>query len=1324
MFNPLLVIFIVLIYVGFLFFVALAVERKSLSGINIGNNPFIYSLSLAVYCSAWTYYGSVGKAATSGMLFLAIYIGPTIAIVLWWKVMRKMIRIKNIYRITSIADFISARYNKSRSLAAIVTVVALIGGAPYVALQLKAIILTFSIITSQTNAGGSPSFYLDIGPIVVILIIIFTILFGARRLDPTERHQGMIVALTLECVVKIIAFLVAGIFVTYFLFDGFHDIFQRLPDNLFVDLIEIRETGSSFYILWITYLVLAMSAILFLPRQFHVSVIENFDEKHIRTAMWLFPLYMLLINLFVFPVAMGGLFKGLPIKEADTFLLALPLQSGQKWLSLFVFIGGFSAATGMMMISSMTMSTMVTNHLLLPFIGWVKELAFLKRYLLQCRWSAIAIYILIGYWFEQLIGESLMLVNMGMISFAAALQFAPSIIGGLFWKQGNKIGALSGLSAGFAVWAYTLVVPEFVKSGLLSNILLEEGPWGITFLRPEHLFGMTVIDPLSHAVFWTMVFNIGLYVFCSLYFERGSGELDLSEEFVNVLKIGTPAPPVSRKAFIDLAQKKKEIEELLCQYFPEGKALEIAGQGLKNLGIYEKSQISIAELTEFHNEVEKILAGSIGASAAYHAIHQGITYSPAEEKELSKVYTEILTNLKLKPAELKEKIDYYKDREMLLTQQAAELKEKIEERDREISERIRTEGKLLASETKYKTLTESSLTGIFIHQNEKFVFVNERFANMQGYKPEELIGMVYLSLIHPDDREVVRNRIEKRVIGEGRPQRYEIRRIKKDGHIIWCDTIVTLIQYEGKPAIMGNIIDSTERKETEIALVDSEEKYRTLVENVNIGVYRNSIDPHGWFIQANPAMLKIFGYDSFEDFRRISVSDLYQRSEERALFVEELSEKGFLKDKELKMRKKDGTHIWASVTASIQYDENGGIKWIDGVLEDITERKHLEDQLRHAQKMEAIGTLAGGIAHDFNNVLTAIIGYGSLLKEELGNDTHLRKYMDNILFAADRAAILVRSLLAFSRKQKLSMNLVDLNIIVMHIKSLLSRIIEENIELRIVTAPEPMIIMADAGQIEQVLMNLATNARDAMPEGGRITIETKYLMTEKEQEKMRPYIKPGEYAVLSFSDTGTGIDENIKERIFEPFFTTKEVGKGTGLGLSIIYGIVKQHDGYINVYSEIDKGTTYNIYLPIIKAELKETKPSGNEIPIKFGTETILVAEDNKEVRDLTKGILEGHGYKIIEAVDGEDAVNKFHENSDKVQFLILDVIMPKKDGREVLEEIKKTAPGIKTIFISGYTQDVIQRRGVNEEEANFVSKPLSPAELLKKIRDMLDKDR
>jgi PAS domain S-box-containing protein len=508
------------------------------------------------------------------------------------------------------------------------------------------------------------------------------------------------------------------------------------------------------------------------------------------------------------------------------------------------------------------------------------------------------------------------------------------------------------------------------------------------------------------------------------------------------------------------------------------------------------------------------------------------------------------------------------------------------------------------------------------------------------------------------------------------------------------------------------------------ALRESEEKYRTLVENVSIGVYRNTTGPHGRFLQANRAMVKIFGYDSIDEFMKIHVSDLYQDPEERKLFVEEISLNGSVKDRELLLRKKDGTPIWVSVTANAESDDEGNIKWIDGVLEDITLKRRLEEQLRQSQKMEAIGTLAGGIAHDFNNILTAIIGYAGLLKTGVSQDDLLRDYVNEMMISCERASLLTQSLLAFSRKQVISPKPVDLNKVIKKVEALLMRVIGEDIELRTILAHRDLTVMADVGQIEQVLMNLAANARSAMPDGGILSIGTEALELDDEFTKAHGYGIPGPYALISVTDTGHGMDEKTKERIFEPFFTTREVGKGTGLGLAMVYGIIKQHEGYINTYSELGKGTTFKIYLPLIQAKAEVMEPvmpalAGAGPP--KGSETILLAEDDNEVRKITKNILEGSGYRVIEAVDGEDAVNKFLLNRDEIQLLIFDVIMPKKSGKEAYEEVKKIAPGVKALFTSGYTADIIHRKGVLEEGINFIPKPVAPDTLLKKMREVLD---
>jgi two-component system cell cycle sensor histidine kinase/response regulator CckA len=389
-------------------------------------------------------------------------------------------------------------------------------------------------------------------------------------------------------------------------------------------------------------------------------------------------------------------------------------------------------------------------------------------------------------------------------------------------------------------------------------------------------------------------------------------------------------------------------------------------------------------------------------------------------------------------------------------------------------------------------------------------------------------------------------------------------------------------------------------------------------------------------------------------------------------------------------------------------------------FQDITDRKQLEEQLRHAQKMDAIGQLAGGVAHDFNNILTAIIGYANLLKLKIGDAETFGKYVNQIISSAERAANLTHSLLAFSRKHIIELKAIKVNEIIGRAEKLLSRLIREDIELRVITG-EDCVVRADSTQIEQVMMNLVTNARDAMHEGGLLTISTERIELDEGFIQTHGYGEPGTYVLISVSDTGIGMDEKTRERIFEPFFTTKETGKGTGLGLAIVYGIIKQHNGYINVYSEQGEGTTFKIYLPVIKGDTETLEISGVAI-VPRGSETVLLAEDDPVVRSLTKSVLEEFGYTVVEAEDGVDAVEKFLLNADDIRLLVLDVVMPRKNGKEVHTEIIKIRPDIKVLFISGYTSDILSSRGVLEENLNFISKPVTQNVLLQKVRQVLDK--
>jgi PAS domain S-box-containing protein len=511
-----------------------------------------------------------------------------------------------------------------------------------------------------------------------------------------------------------------------------------------------------------------------------------------------------------------------------------------------------------------------------------------------------------------------------------------------------------------------------------------------------------------------------------------------------------------------------------------------------------------------------------------------------------------------------------------------------------------------------------------------------------------------------------------------------------------------------------------ERRRGEKALWESEERYRTLAEAAHDMIFIINMDGHHRYINNYGA--RLFGRKP-EEVIGLPLEDLFpaQIVERQRMSIRKILKTGEDMNEEMRIPL-SGEDRWMEFHLVPVKDAAGNTNTILGIGRDITQRKALEDQLRHSQKLEGIGQLAGGIAHDFNNILNVIIGYGTLIEGNMEENDPSRLHLKEILLAGDRAARLTQSLLAFSRKQIIDPAPHDLNEIIKGVEGILRRTIGEDIQLISIHSIEKPTVLVDKGQMEQVLLNLAVNARDAMPRGGQLIMETEIFHLDKEYARGHGYGEPGMYVLLSVSDSGVGMDEDTRKKAFEPFFTTKEPGKGTGLGLSMVYGIVKQHDGYLNLYSEPGRGTTFKIYLPLIEGDLQETTgPNPAAYPM-GGTETILVAEDDRTVRELTKSVLEKFGYSVIQAVDGEDAVGRFLDNKEKIRLLLLDVIMPKMDGKEVYENIKKINPDIKAIFLSGYTANLIQKRGVLNKGLNFILKPVSPKDLLRKTREVLDR--
>ncbi|MBU1163832.1 MAG: PAS domain S-box protein, partial [Proteobacteria bacterium] len=619
----------------------------------------------------------------------------------------------------------------------------------------------------------------------------------------------------------------------------------------------------------------------------------------------------------------------------------------------------------------------------------------------------------------------------------------------------------------------------------------------------------------------------------------------------------------------------------------------------------------------------------------------------------------------------------------------------------DITERKQAEEALRESKNKLRNIVENSTNMFYSHTTDHILtYLSPQVHDILGYKPEEaMVKWTELASDNPINEEGFQ-RTEK-AIKTGKAQApYELELVHKSGKIVWAEIREAPIVENGKTiSIVGALTDITERKRAESAIKESEEKYRTLIETANDAIFVADVET-GIILDINKRAEELIGMPA-EKIIGMHQSQLHpkEKAEQyRKIFKDHIQKGKAISGEDLFVCNKDGHKIPVAISASVTKIK--GRKVIQGFFRDITERKQaeeekktLEDQLRQAQKMEAVGRLAGGIAHDFNNILTVIMGYSNIMQMKMSEDDPLQADVDQILGASHRAAQLTHSLLAFSRQQIIHPKPTKLNEIILKVEKLLSRLIGEDIEIRTMLADKDLTIMADSSQIEQVLMNLATNARDAMPEGGLLTISTELVELDKYFIKTYGYnVKPGMYSLISVTDSGSGMDEGTRKKIFEPFFTTKELGRGTGLGLAIIYGIVKQHNGFVDVFSKPGEGTTFKIYLPVIKSAIKETE-ADTLPPQKGGTETVLVAEDDETVREIIKTILDRFGYKVIEAVDGEDAVTLFKKN--KIDLVILDVIMPKKNGKEAYDEMKDFCPEIKAIFTSGYTTEIIDKKGV-----------------------------
>jgi len=687
---------------------------------------------------------------------------------------------------------------------------------------------------------------------------------------------------------------------------------------------------------------------------------------------------------------------------------------------------------------------------------------------------------------------------------------------------------------------------------------------------------------------------------------------------------------------------------------------------------------------------------------------------------LSEGFNEMLIQIQARDSELSA---YRASLEGLVDKRTIELKISNAQIQRELTEREKAEEAFHALTLQYEAIL-AAVPDIIMKVDSNKVYT---WANKAGYKffGDDVIGKA--AAFYFEGEQQTYDKVRPLFNGSEDVIYTESWQRRKDGEkrllAWWCRVLK-----DSGGSVTGALStarDITEHNKMEEALKKSEEFNRNILETVDEGFI--VIDPEFRIISVNKAYLRMLNKTEEE----VKGEYCYKLSHRLCRPCCEVGE-----NCAVNITLKTGTPQTATHT---HYDESGRPIFVElksfpirdssgkvvaaiEVINNISERRRLEDQLRHAQKMEAVGTLAGGIAHDFNNILNVILGYGAMVMEKLQDDRPEKGQMKEVLAAGERAADLTKRLLLFSRKESPEFKPIDVNEMVINIEKMLVRIIGEDIKLITDLTGKKAMVMADASQMEQVLMNLATNARDAMPKGGRLTINTELGELDAGFIKSSECAVPGSHAVISITDTGTGIDSEKQARIFDPFFTTKEVGKGTGLGLSIAYGIIKQHNGYIKVYSETGRGTTFKIWLPVVEYTAEKITEVEVLTSLNGGSESILVAEDDAALRRLTSTVLEAFGYRVITAEDGEDAVTKFMKNRDSIQLVVLDMIMPNKNGKEAYEEISAMQPDIKVLFMSGYTEDVIQRKKIIEGKLPFLQKPVKPRELLAKIREVLDK--
>jgi PAS domain S-box-containing protein len=1301
-----LIFIVAMAYIGLLFAIAHYGDKYADKWRASKLKPTIYALSMAVYCTSWTFFGSVGTAATRGWAFLPIYIGPLVIMIFGFGIMTKIATVCREQNITSIADFLGSRYGKSQSLAALVAVIAVVGVLAYISLQLKAVSLSFDVLIGQLGeqvvSHSASDFSKDTAFYVTILMAVFAILFGVRYIHASEHHDGLILAVAFESIVKLVALLLVGVFVVYGLFDGFGDMNARAIADPTVRQIFKPDTWLTSHFFIST--LLAAFAIFCLPRQFHVTFVENDDSRNLTSARWLFPAYLIAINIFVVPIAVAGLFlfRGDPTVNPDTFVLTLPLLAGQNWLAVLAFIGGLSASTGMVIVSCVAVSTMVCNDLVMPLLLRSEKLQSrmsgdVSQVLLKVRRAAVIVLLFLAYGFYRFLSEKYALADIGMLSFAAMAQFAPAVLAAIYLKSINRTGVRLGLAWGFILWAYTLLLPGFVQGGLLPVSILTDGPFGIGILRPQALLGVGIEDPLTHGVVWSLGLNFVLMFVGSAVGVQGVTQRRQAQRFVDVWRKDTSTRTDTWPGRVTLG----DLEDLAARFLGKHWAQRAFRNYLQQReGAAKRSDIADVDAANF---TEHLLSGAVGAASSRVVMA------------------------------------------LLLPDKAVSRRDAMELLD-EASEAIKFNRDLLLN-----TLENISQgVGVF-DQNLRLATWNHRFIDLLGLATSDIQVTLPLSELVAICRENTVRAVDIDII-LGRNAAPQMRRLPHTYERKRSDGMVLEIRTNPMPdgGFVATIADITARVRTEEALRESERNIRIYTDNIPVMIAYADKNQRLRF--TNRPYEKMFG------LRRVEAHGMAVREavgEERyvhlapmiALVLEGYRQSFEIEFPAITRNRNDERGIlgvregrYAEGTYIPHFDETGEVLGYFCIYHDITERKTAEQALKEANEgLEARVTERTHALEVLNSEL-------SVAKEqaETANDTKTRFFAaasHDLLQPLNAARLFT---VALGGKHGLAEDVFDLvgkvDLSLKGVEELLNELLDickldagamkptirdfalgdvlgaletefgpvaEHAGLSFKVHKRDLWVRSDSRLLRRILQNFISNAMRYTRSGGAVV-----------GCRVR-----GDHVRVEVWDSGPGIPEDKLKIIFREFHRlegpeTADV-KGLGLGLAIVERLGRSLDHAVSVRSRPGRGTVFSVDVPLgIAAPQTATKPK-RRMAGELGGLRVLCIDNEPDILDGMRAMLENWDCVVATARSGavaEEMLTKDGTNGKAAfapDIILADYHLDSgQTGLDCLIKLRDVhginVPGVLiTADRATETSDLIREQGFS-----LLNKPLRPAKL------------